>query len=185
MAMENRPAPCPDPGQSLWHVAGALYAQPGVREICLDWQSRYGADIPLVLALCWQAGRGCRNPEPDRLQQLREGMEPWRRSTVLRLRSLRTRLRPLSPPGSRTGRLRAVILDTELLAERIQLHCLAHALMATAVTENRSSAARRILAIYLGQLGVEATEREDAAGQLVAAITPLKVLIPVTSQEMP
>jgi uncharacterized protein (TIGR02444 family) len=150
----------------LWEYACALYARPGVQALCLDWQLRHAADIPLVLALCWQAARARTVPEAGGLDRLRRAMAPWRASTVLRLRALRNRLKPLSSPDSRSARLRAALARAEVCAERVQLEYLARALPAGRCTGDSASAMRRGVETYLELLGVGARERARETDRL-------------------
>ncbi|WP_018232439.1 TIGR02444 family protein [Thioalkalivibrio thiocyanodenitrificans] len=150
----------------LWDYACALYARPGVQALCLDWQLRHAADIPLVLALCWQAARARTLPDAGGLDRLCRALAPWRASTVLRLRTLRKRLKPLSPPASRSARLRAAVARAELCAERVQLEYLALALPARRGTGDPASAMRRGVETYLELLGVSARERARETDRL-------------------
>ncbi|WP_081617270.1 TIGR02444 family protein [Thioalkalivibrio sulfidiphilus] len=165
--MDAHPPPLSDPAPRLWDYACAAYARPGVGETCLDWQARYQADIPLVLALCWQAARRRAMPDPAGLCALREALAPWRGATVLRLRALRTRLKPLSPPRSRGAQLRAAVLAAELEAERVQLEYLARALPDAPGQEASTGPARQALAHYLAGLGVPDGERDQAVATLL------------------
>jgi uncharacterized protein (TIGR02444 family) len=151
---------------TLWDYACAFYARPGVQALCLDWQRRHGADIPLVLALCWQAARARKVPRAGSLDRLCRALAPWRASTVLRLRTLRNRLKPLSPPESRGARLRAAVARAELCAERVQLEYLARALPAGRCTGDPASAMRRGVGTYLELLGVGARERAQETDRL-------------------
>jgi uncharacterized protein (TIGR02444 family) len=152
----------------LWDFACETYARPGIREICLDWQTRYDADIPLVLALCWQAARGSHAPDTRGLEDLRRALEPWRKGTVLPLRALRERLKPLSPAHSQTARLRTAILTAELAAERVQLEYLARMLPDTGRrTQGAAQAttlAHQALDTYLTLLGVSPEDRHLGIG---------------------
>lgn len=164
--MDAHPPPLPqDP--ALWDYACAVYARPGVGETCLNWQTRYQADIPLVLALCWQASRRRVMPDPAGLCALREALAPWRSATVLRLRALRTRLKPLSPLRSRGAQLCAAVLAAELEAERVQLEYLARTLPDAPGQESPAETARQGLAHYLAGLGVLDGEREQAVATLL------------------
>lgn len=148
------------PGAALWDFACGLYAPPGVRGICLDWQMRHGADVPLILALCWQAARAGPVPDARQLERIRRSLAPWRDATVLPLRALRGRLRPLAPAGSRAAALRAAVLQAELLAERTQLEYLAAVLPKGAAAARSGANLHDALDTYLAQLGMEERERE-------------------------
>lgn len=157
----------PDNDLPLWDYACTVYARPGMRETCLHWQTRYHADIPLVLALCWQAARRHVQPDPAGLSAFIGALEPWRTAVVLRLRALRTRLKPLSPPRSRCAQLRATILAAELQAERVELEYLARVLPRTPATHAPAEGARQVLECYLTQLGVSHREGKRAVATLL------------------
>jgi uncharacterized protein (TIGR02444 family) len=153
---------------SLWDFACETYARPGIREICLDWQTRYDADIPLVLALCWQAARGGPVPDIRGLDDLRRALAPWRQGTVLPLRALRDRLKPMSPAHSRAARLRRAILSAELAAEQVQLEYMAR-LLPDAARQTQGAAQATTLALqaldtYLTLLGVSPEDRHLGIG---------------------
>ncbi|MFN2348968.1 MAG: TIGR02444 family protein [Thioalkalivibrio sp.] len=152
----------------LWDFACGLYARPGIREICLDWQSRFDADIPLVLALCWRAAQGGPLPDTGALTQMAGALSPWRRGTILPLRSLRTRLKALGTSDSPVGRLRAAVLEAELQAERTQLAWLAHSLPLAQPAPGKGL--EQVLADYLGSLEADAQIRTTAASALMGAL---------------
>ncbi|HSP00769.1 MAG TPA: TIGR02444 family protein [Thioalkalivibrio sp.] len=152
----------------LWDFACELYARPGIREICLDWQTRFDADIPLVLALCWRSAQGGTLPDPGALTQLAGVLSPWRRDAILPLRSLRTRLKALDTADSPVTRLRAAVLEAELQAERTQLTWLADSLPLAAPAPGK--ALGQVLADYLGSLGADEQTRTAAAGTLMGAL---------------
>jgi len=151
---------------SLWDYACEIYARPGIREICLDWQNRFNADIPLVLALCWREAQGGPLPDTAALGQLAGDVAPWRRDTILPLRSLRTRVKALGTSDSQVGRLRAAVLEAELQAERTQLAWLAHNLPLAAPGKGLE----QVLANYLGSLGADEQTRATAPGALTGAL---------------
>lgn len=148
----------------LWDFACETYARPGIREICLDWQARYNADIPLVLALCWQAARGGPVPDSRGLDDLRRALAPWRQGAVLPLRALRDRLKPMSAAHSRSARLRRAILSAELAAERLQLEYMARLLPDAARQTQGATLAHQALDTYLTLLGVSSEDRHLGIG---------------------
>jgi uncharacterized protein (TIGR02444 family) len=162
----------PTDADRLWDFSCGLYAMPGVRELCLDWQERFGADIPLLLALCWQAARGQAIPDTEALGELARSLAPWREATVLPLRHLRQRLKPLSPPGSLGTRLRAVVLRAELRAERVQLAHLARTLPLAPCRYSTEEGTRSGLGRFLETLGLGPAERTEEAQRLMALIMP-------------
>ena len=114
----------PDAGQGLEAYAAALYARPGVAAACLELQDRLGADVNLLLAACWLAGRGVRL-DVEAARRLRELAAAWREPVLAPLRRARRALRPLAAElaptaaGERAAALRARVAAVELEAERL------------------------------------------------------------------
>jgi uncharacterized protein (TIGR02444 family) len=160
-----------EPAEQLWHFACTVYARAGVREICLDWQERFDADVPLVIALCWQADRTRMLPDEVLLSRLRAELAPWRTGTVLPLRRLRRRLKPLCHAGGPVADMRTAVLEAELAAERVQLAYLAGLLPRVPGDAAPAKAVRRGLEHYLKELGAGPAERAREVERLTAAIT--------------
>lgn len=114
----------PDAALGLEAYAAALYARPGVAAACLELQDREGADVNLLLAACWLAGRGVRL-DPEAARRLRELAAAWREPVLAPLRRARRALRPLAAElaptavGERAAALRARVAAVELEAERL------------------------------------------------------------------
>lgn len=105
--------------------AAALYAQDPVRQTCLDWQDRHGADVNLLLFACWFGLM--RGEIPGELMEQAVRLSgSWRERITGPLRQCRRAMKHWHPGGPRTPRspdyeaLREQIKAAELAAEREQ-----------------------------------------------------------------
>lgn len=107
----------------LWDFAAACYARPGVAEVCLLAQDRCNADVNLLLAAAWLAGRNtCWTP--DDVVALTALCADWRSYCVLPLRAVRRYLKQQSSAEE----LYVGVKKMELQAEKLQLELLEAAL---------------------------------------------------------
>lgn len=106
---------------SLWKYALATYQRPGVAEACLALQDRHDADVNLLLAAGWLAGRGglwCQ----EQVGELVYLCSDWRERCLLPLRSVRRYLRErMGEEHGAIGGLYGKAKLLELEAERYQL----------------------------------------------------------------
>ncbi|HEF4759041.1 TPA: TIGR02444 family protein [Pseudomonas putida] len=100
----------------LWSFSLALYTRPGVEQACLQLQST-GVNVCLLLCGAWLGQRGMACDE-QRLQQLRNTVEPWDADVVRPLRALRTRWKTAATQDDELRRLREQVKALELEAER-------------------------------------------------------------------
>ena len=100
----------------LWSFSLHTYAQPGVEAACLTLQAQ-GLNVCLLLCGLWLAERGVACSE-QRLQQLREVVEPWDMEVVAPLRALRTQWKTTARADAELNALREQIKALELEAER-------------------------------------------------------------------
>ena len=104
---------------SLRHFVTELYQQPGIETQCLAWQDRYGADVPLLLFICWYSVRYGRLPLST-LQKLIQESRALASGVVEPLRDIRRQMKAQDVPASRYPvwqRLREQVKHTELQAE--------------------------------------------------------------------
>jgi uncharacterized protein (TIGR02444 family) len=103
---------------AFWGFAAALYARPGVAELCLDQQDRAGRDVNLLL-LCLWAGEGLGLALDDwDLTDLAAAVDPWNRAAVHPLRRLRRSLKGEPLAETVRARIGAAELEAERLAQR-------------------------------------------------------------------
>lgn len=100
----------------LWSFSLALYARPGVEQACLQLQSA-GANVCLLLCGAWLGQRGVTCNE-QRLQQLRNVVDPWDADVVRPLRALRTQWKNAAAHDDELRALREQVKSLELEAER-------------------------------------------------------------------
>ncbi|ABC27193.1 uncharacterized conserved protein [Hahella chejuensis KCTC 2396] len=115
----------------LWNYALTHYANPQVRDICLQWQNEFDADVNLLLACGWLAQRQ-RGFDPDLDFN---AINSWRADIVIPLRSARN---GLDKKHRRQNTLRERILQLELQAERYEIS-LIYALLSGTEKEDLSS----------------------------------------------
>ena len=106
---------------SFWNFSLSFYARPGIAEICLDLQDRFGADVNVLLYVLWQAQRR-RRLEAEEIERLIALIDDWQLHVVRPLRGVR---RFLKEPGQiwssqEVASLRQRLKEEELLAERLQ-----------------------------------------------------------------
>ncbi|MEO1089036.1 MAG: TIGR02444 family protein [Pseudomonadota bacterium] len=118
---------------ALWNDVVALYAAPGIRELCLELQDRDGTDVPLLLSVASLAARGVAFDEV-KVRQLERVCEPWQRRVVAPLRAARRALRPEEAAGTGLdidptdrAELKRCVQEAELAAERLQIEAIAAA----------------------------------------------------------
>ena len=103
---------------AFWGFAAALYARPGVAELCLDLQNRAGRDVNLLL-LCLWAGEALGLALDDwDLTDLAAAVAPWNAAAVHPLRMLRRSLKGVPAAETVRAKIGAAELEAERLAQR-------------------------------------------------------------------
>lgn len=100
----------------LWSFSLDTYARPGVEAACLTLQSS-GMNVCLLLCGLWLAERGVVCNE-QRLQKLRNVVDPWDAEVVRPLRSLRVQWKTGSTADAELHDLRVQVKTLEMEAER-------------------------------------------------------------------
>jgi uncharacterized protein (TIGR02444 family) len=139
---------------SFWTFSLKFYSQPGIGEICLDLQDRFGVDVNIVLYGLWQAHRGRRLSEDD-IREVIEFAASWQKNVVEPLRNVRRFLK-IPPPGwpsQEVALLRQQVKAEELQAEHLQQNAMEAALMS--LGEPATAAALSNLKAYADILDVE------------------------------
>lgn len=151
---------------AFWGFATALYAQPGVADLCLALQDEAGRDVNLLL-LCLWAGEELGLALDDwALTDLAAAVVSWNGSAVHPLRHLRRSLKGW--PGAETVRAKigAAELEAERLAQRHLLAVLPDRPVATPSPElgfgNLARYAGEAAAISLSALRATASSRPSA-----------------------
>lgn len=109
------PAPLNPP---LWDFSLPLYRQPGVEALCLSLQDEWGADVNILLWLCWLEQEGVALNE-RRLRLAEASIAPWRSDVVEPLRRMRRHIkREYGTRDSTVEASRQAIKAAELKAEQ-------------------------------------------------------------------
>lgn len=106
---------------SLWDFACGLYADPAIKDQCLDLQDVYGADVTLILWLCWldAADIAVRRADLPQAQGIVAGVN---RELLIGLRELRSQLIASSSfTRVQEQLIRKHILSAELAIEKVLL----------------------------------------------------------------
>ena len=108
------------PPPDIWTFALALYRQPGFADACLTLQDEHGADVVMLIGLCWLARRDGGAPDVSAIATLDAALAGWRDAVIVPLRTLRRALKPRLaglPPAA--GEARERIKEAELASERV------------------------------------------------------------------
>ncbi len=161
------------PENPFWQFSLHIYGREAVKQACLALQDDAGADINILLFLCWRAGKGETAPSSEALSAMISAIEPVNREVVHPLRHVRRRLDSLPLSGAEAAR--NCVLKAELAGEHMVQSLLHNRFGEAAIADQAPSpdAARNALARYLALLALPATRQHSAealAGQLVDAI---------------
>ncbi len=108
------------PTASLWDFALALYAAPGVENVCLRLQDDFQANTNVVLWSCWLDALNIRLT-PERLEQAQKRIASWDNTVVAPLRQLRRDLKQQASQDQQVDSCRQAIKSAELAAEKVEL----------------------------------------------------------------
>lgn len=106
------------PDNPLWNYSVGVYGRPGVKDACLALQDQGGADVSLLLFLCWVAQSGRGRLARAEVQKAMAVVAVWRVQILTPLRRVRSRLK--AARVSEEAPLREKLLQAELDAERIE-----------------------------------------------------------------
>jgi uncharacterized protein (TIGR02444 family) len=115
-------SPQPDLEAECWAFALAIYAKPGVAEVCLTLQNEAGVDVMLLLTTTFAAVKRRVLLTPDEIRALDEACRPWREQIVRPLRAIRSGLKtgPKPAPSEATEQFRSQVKALELAAEKLE-----------------------------------------------------------------
>jgi uncharacterized protein (TIGR02444 family) len=152
-----------DTPPEIWRFALGLYRAPGVADACLALQDRHGADVVLLIGLCWLARRDSAVCDAVQIAELDAALADWRAEIVLPLRALRRALKPrLADLPESAAEARDRIKDAELAGERVALDLFAAAadrLVPSQRADSSHDAALRTLRCYID--GLDAANRAE------------------------
>ncbi|MBK8158597.1 MAG: TIGR02444 family protein [Rhodospirillaceae bacterium] len=146
----------------FWEFSLALYCREAVAAACLSLQDRRGADVNLILAVCWLARSGYLASE-GALNAACLATESWSEGVLKPLRSIRRRLGAEFEEVAAADRqsLKHGLLAVELEAERVSQQKIVSALAAH-VGARSSEPARGIAARGLDSYLTLLTNAPDA-----------------------
>jgi uncharacterized protein (TIGR02444 family) len=151
--------------ESLWDFALRVYSLPGVEQSCLALQDRWGADVTLVLWLCWLAERGVPASVAD-IKAAERKTGPWQQQVVTALRRVRRQIKADWPvEDSAIQAVRSAVAEAELLAEKLALEWLERFEL---MESKESFSAETNLARYLCHLRVPEGEADKWLARLTA-----------------
>jgi uncharacterized protein (TIGR02444 family) len=141
---------------AFWDFSLGFYAQPGIAEISLDLQDRFGADVNAMLYLLWQAQRRRRLTSIE-IEKLIALTADWQLHVVRPLRTARRFLKDPGPTWSSEGlaSFRQRLKGEELLAERLQQAAMETAFPNPGNADDVSAAAKANLENYFRVIGSE------------------------------
>jgi len=165
------------PADKFWDFSISVYKAEGVPPVCLDLQSRYGADVNVLLYSLWHgaAGRGrLKLADFDTLESL---VGDWHEQVVRRLRALRVELRPGLPPApddlvqSLRRRIQKIEIDAEHIEQLVLSDWAARRTARATAAETRLADAAANAKAYLAWLGASKGAPDWAAlGAIFAAV---------------
>ena len=158
----------------FWEFSLALYCREAVASACLSLQDRRGADVNLILAICWLARSGY-TANDAAIEAGLAATGPWSDAILRPLRAVRRRLGAEFPDVAANDRqsIKHGLLSVELEAERVSQQKIVGALaehMDGLSTEPARGLAAIGLELYLARLVAEpdAQDRADLDAVLAA-----------------
>lgn len=149
----------------FWEFSLALYCREAVAAACLSLQERRGADVNLLLAICWLARSGYLTSDVA-LAAAQDATAPWSDAILKPLRFVRRRLGgefdnvPVADRQSIKHGLLAVELEGEKVSQQLIVAAL-ESHVGTLSTEPARDLAATSLQLYLEKL----TDSPDAQDQ--------------------
>ncbi|WP_374651386.1 TIGR02444 family protein [Dongia sp.] len=151
----------------FWEFSLALYCREAVANACLSLQERRGADVNLILAICWLARSGYAVRETA-IESALAAIAPWSEAILRPMRTIRRRLgAEFAEVGANQRQsIKHGLLSVELEAERISQQKIV-AVMADHLDGLSTEPARGLAAVgldlYLARLAAEnhAQDRAD------------------------
>lgn len=158
----------------FWRFALDAYALPGTRERCLALQDEDGADVLVLLFLCWRAAHA-QPVEDAALEQLLQRSVALRTQLIEPLRAARRAL-TLAGRATESAALQQAakrVQDAELRAEWLQANWLARDAGECAAAPpgfDARALATASLQRYLQRGGLDATRASAAASAFAAGV---------------
>lgn len=163
----------PPDDSPFWRFSLAVYALPGVAQVCLDLQDRRGADVNLLLWALYAGAAGYGRLDAAALTAAEAATAPLAATVLRPLRAVRRALkqRVRGMPADRAESFRQRLLALELEAERQQQHTLEGLLAQYSQSEDRVADAAANLSLFLSKLSEPDAETDRLATQLLIQAT--------------
>jgi uncharacterized protein (TIGR02444 family) len=105
----------------LWQFSLQLY--PSIKPICLQWQDNMGANVNLLLLLCYLEQQRL-SLSAEQLRSLSAQLDSFSTQFTLPLRALRHSSASAPVPAAQQAKLKQALLQAELELEQIEQHIL-------------------------------------------------------------
>tara|TARA_R110002110_G_scaffold36071_12_gene120841 strand:+ start:4268 stop:4762 length:495 start_codon:yes stop_codon:yes gene_type:complete len=141
----------------FWDFSLKVYGQTGVPSACLRIQADFGADVNILLYLCWLGARDVEVSAAD-IGKIIDAADHWHRQIVVPLRQVRNKLKSDSLGADKTEAesFRSSVKRLELTAEQLEQNLLYglefSSRPAASEKVERPGAIRRALEAYLATL---------------------------------
>ena len=146
-------------GEALWRFSLAFYARPGVADALVALQDKHGRDVNLALFVLWHGLSGRGPLDAAAVTAAEHAIAPLRQEIVEPLRRLRRHLR--ADPAEDVQRLRRLIKELEIEAEKLVQFRLAQSRSIAAGSAEPLADALQNLDLYIGQRPETAVIREQ------------------------
>jgi len=100
----------------FWIFSCAFYDKDGIKEVCLELQDTYNADVNIILFCLWLAKQNI-ILSPEDFQQIDQKTSHWRTQIIHPLRQARRQIQD-HHQNEQTAEIRKGILENELAAEK-------------------------------------------------------------------
>lgn len=156
---------------TLWQFSLSIY--PKVKPLCLQWQNTFGANVNVILALCYAEQLGL-NTCAKTLKQSLAQLKPLNMTITQPLRQCRQTLAELALTGAQQAQLKQSILATELQAEQIEQQLLCNTLrFTTSHASDNITLYLQYLHIALSpKLAADIVDLRQASIQILAKLPP-------------
>jgi len=112
------PGDLEEQASAFWGFATALYARPGVADLCLELQDQAGRDVNLILLCLWSGEVLGLSLDDWDLADLAKAVAGWNAAAVHPLRALRRSLKGDAAADTLRAKIGAAELEAERLAQR-------------------------------------------------------------------
>lgn len=104
----------------FWKFSVAVYEQPGAQQSLLTLQDAHHLNVNLMLFCCWVAYNKQGRLVKKDIQELLAATHVWHEDLVVTLREMRNGIKEIAASSVKYKRVRQAVLDTELMAEKIE-----------------------------------------------------------------